>query len=160
MRSKPDFYFLHPAAPGIWQRAPVPAVPDLFPTCPKMADQSCLDRSGILAADESETQPLLAAKWTRPEHERPLRQFAAAVPDMPPVVRLSLASSCSHRVALDRNNFACLRLTSVCQTSAALLDQASRRLTGQKHRSMAGQTDAGVISADRTHGPKHARNGR
>ena len=160
MHPTPDSRGLHRAARGISPQVLARAALDPSPTSLGTARQPCLSGFGILAADGSEHQPLLAPMWTQAEHERHPHYRDAAALGMPRVVKASVVSSCSHQAALDRNNFACLRLTSVCQTSAALLDQASRRLTGQKHRSMAGQTDAGVISADRTHGPKHARNGR
>src|SRR5262245_19469892 len=160
MRPKPDSCCLHRVAPGIWPRSLVPVALDPFPTSSKTAHQPRLGRSGILAADESETQPLLATNWTQPEHERRPRHFAAAVPDTPPAVRSSLASSYPDRVAPDRNSFAFQPLVSAYQPSAALLDQVFRHMPEQTHQSTASQTDAGVISADRMHAPEHVRNGR
>src|SRR6266550_3567235 len=115
MRPTPDSRCLHRAARGISPQVLVRAPLDPSPTCLGTVGRTCLSGSGILAADGSEHQPLLAPMWTQPAYERRSHHRAAVAPGMPRVVKGSVASSYSHRAALDRNNFASQLLVFACQ---------------------------------------------
>src|ERR1700722_3153308 len=155
MRPTLDSRSLHRVARGISPQGLARVALDPSPTCLGTVGRTCLSRSGILAADGSEHQPLLVPKSTQPEHGRHSHRRAAASPGTLHVVKALLASSYSHPAALDQSNFAFLLRVFACQPSAALLDQSSLHSTERKHRSTAGQTGADAISVDRRHAPKH-----
>src|SRR4029077_16855605 len=156
MRPTPDSRCLYLAARAISPRALARAALDPSPTCSGTVGRTCLSGSGILVADGSGHQPLLAPNWTQPRHERHPHHRGAVAPGMQRVVKTPLASSYSHQAALDRNNFASQLLVFVCQPNFVQLDQASLHSTERKHRSTAGQMGADAISVDRRHAPKHA----
>src|SRR5215469_12903496 len=104
MRSKPDSCLLRRAVTGILPQVFVPEALDPSPTSLEMAGRPCLGRSGMFGADGNEHPHLLEPTWTQQAHVQRPRHLAAAAPDMQRVVRVSLAPSCSHPVARDRNN--------------------------------------------------------
>src|SRR5579864_154955 len=101
MRPTPDFRCLHRAARGISPQGLARVALDPSPTCLGTIGRTCLSRSGMLAADGSERQPLLVPKSTQPEHGRHSHHRAAAPLGTPHVVKALFASSYSHPATLD-----------------------------------------------------------